>query len=348
MGSLFERTLEKYDYTLPPALIAQQPARPRDSARLLIYSRQEKKIQTSTFAQLGAHLPKRSVLVFNETRVLPARIPAYKETGGRVYLMYTGLKGNLLECMADRKLDLGSRVYITKKLFFAVKGQNGKYFYLMPSFSITKLSEILKKYGIIPLPPYIQNSPLNEQQRKTNYQTVFAKHDGSLAAPTASLHFTNRLIAKLKQQGVRIEYLTLHVGLGTFAPLTPENLETKRLHEEYYTVDASVIRRITMLKKKGYTIIPVGTTCARALETIFKNYRSTNKKKIEGYTDLFIDESYSLKCIEGIITNFHVPKSSLLMLVAALIGRKKLLELYQYAIAQKFRFFSFGDGMLIL
>jgi len=227
---------------------------------------------------------------------------------------------------------------------FIVKKKAGKYYDLLPSFKIKKLFAVLEKYGKTPIPPYIKNSPLTEKGLRKKYQTIFARERGSVAAPTASLHFTERLFKRLKNKGFGIEFVTLHVNLGTFAPVTEENLKTGRLHKEYFEINKKTAVALNRARQQGRLIIAVGTTSIRTLESVAKNGKL---QACSGITDLFICEGYKFKFIDGIITNFHVPKSSLMMLVAAFIGRKKLLKLYRYAINQKFRFFSFGDGMLV-
>ncbi len=204
---------------------------------------------------------------------------------------------------------------------------------------------LLSEYGETPLPPYMKNSPLSELQRRTEYQTVFAKTEGSVAAPTAGLHFSENLIKKIEQSGRSVAYITLHVGLGTFAPLTEENWLQKGLHREYYEIDASTAEILTKAKSEGRKIIAVGTTTVRALESEVKDNSITAGS---GSTNLFITEGTPLKFVDHLITNFHVPRSSLLMLVSALTGREKLLEIYRKAIKERMRLFSFGDGMLIL
>ena len=348
-----EKTLKKYDYLVPPNLIAQKPAHPRDSAKLLIYTKPKifshsaecENIAFDTFINISKYLPKNSVLVFNDTKVLPARLILKKQTGGRVRILYTETKNGLMEVMADRKLNIGSKLILTPKIYFSVKNRSEKYYYLKPSFPISRLFSVLDKFGKTPIPPYIKHSPLSESKLRQEYQAIFAKQKGSVAAPTASLHFTKRLLKKLKASGVAVEFITLHVGLGTFAPLTEKNLKTGKLHGEFYSISPATAKRLNRYKKEGRPIIAVGTTSARTLESAANNKSQITNLKSE--TKLFIQEGYEFKFIDGIVTNFHIPKSSLLMLVSALVGRKKLSDLYKKAISNKFRFFSFGDGMLI-
>jgi S-adenosylmethionine:tRNA ribosyltransferase-isomerase len=221
-----------------------------------------------------------------------------------------------------------------------------KGYLLKPNFPITQIYDILEKHGTTPIPPYIKNPNLEEQKLREDYQTIFAKHQGSVAAPTASLHFSEKLIEKIKSAGIQIEYVTLHVGLGTFAPLTEDHIKSGNLHEEWYEVSTDTAERLNQAKEQGKIIIPVGTTSTRTLESA--SDENHKLKKLTGTTTLFIQENYQFKFADSIITNFHVPKSSLLMLVSAFATRKKLLEIYKTAITKNYKLFSFGDGMLIL
>jgi len=341
----FEDTLKLYDYKLPENLIAQEPASPRDKAGLLVYKKDTGETLFDEFLNITKYLPKNAVLVFNETKVLPARIILKKETGGKVEILYLQKRNNLLEVLSDRKLNVGSKIYLNSKISFLVEGQEGKIYLLKSVFAIEKFYEVLEKYGTAPIPPYIKHSPLSKKELKEKYQSIFAKYQGSVAAPTASLHFTKRVLNKIKKAGIEIKFVTLHVGLGTFATLTEENLKNKKLHQEFYNIDKKTAKFLNKVKKEGRTIIAVGTTVARTLESASKDGQLEN---LSGRTDIFITEGYKFDFVDGMVTNFHVPKSSLLMLVSALIGREKVLELYKQAIDKKFKFYSFGDGMLII
>ena len=352
----FEKLINQYDHQVPPNLIAQKPASPRDSAKLLVYERKTRTARFSTFAQIAEYLPKNSVLVLNETKVIPARLAVKKETGGKTEILYIrtahpsreateGAVGELIEVIADRKLIVGSKIFVTSKIYFTVAQQKEKYYYLKPSFPLSRLLSVLERYGQMPLPPYIKHSPLSRNDLREKYQSVFAHKAGSIAAPTASLHFTQRLLKKIEDSGIKIRFINLHVNLGTFAPLTEENVKTSRLHEEYYEIDQKTADFLNRQKKKGAPIIAVGTTAVRALESA--SAENACLSKLAGATDLFIREGYQFKFADGIVTNFHVPKSSLMMLVASFTGREKLLEFYREAAKKKFKFFSFGDGMLI-
>lgn len=341
----FEDIIQKYNYELPEKLIAQKPASPRDEARLLIYNRTEDKVYCDKFLNIAKYLPKNAVLVFNETKVLPARLNLKKETGGKVEILYLKTRGDLLEVLADRKLNVCAKILLNKNIVFEVAARDQKIYLLKPLFDVKKIDAVLEKYGVAPIPPYIKHSPLSKGQLKQQYQTIFAKHSGSVAAPTASLHFTKRVLASLKKAKINVKFVTLHVGLGTFSPLTQENLETKKLHSEFYNIDRKTAEFLNKSKHQGKPIIAVGTTVARTLEAASKNGQIKN---LSGQTDIFISEGYKFGFIDGIVTNFHVPKSSLLMLVAALVGREKIMEIYKFAIAKKFKFYSFGDGMMII
>lgn len=335
--------LGAYDYTFPKKLVAMKPASPRDKARLLVFDRGLGELTDSTFFALPKFLPKNSVLVFNQTKVLPARMKLKKSTGGEVEVLFTQPEGQVLG-LANKRLNLGDILSGPDKSTFEVTGKEGQeYSFLFRGTK--KLVELLKKNGVMPLPPYLKDSKLSRAQLLEQYQTVFAKTEGSVAAPTAGLHFTKRLMDKLKRKGIQIEYVTLHVGLGTFARVTEENLKTRKLHKESYEISPAVAKRLNQARKAGCQIFAVGTTSVRTLESA-SNARG-ELKKLKGETQLFIQPPYRMKFISGLITNFHVPKSSLLMLVASLVGREKLLALYTYAVKKKYRLFSFGDGMLV-
>jgi S-adenosylmethionine:tRNA ribosyltransferase-isomerase len=337
--------LAPYDYAFPPELIAVSPAHPRDSARLLVHDRSTGKTSFSTFAHITDYLPKNAVLVFNRTKVIPARMHLTKQTGGMIEALYLGSHGSTVRVMASGKMTEGDRLAWTDSHSFTVAQRDGKYAELQPSFPITDLYRFLERYGETPLPPYIKDSPLSESERRTEYQTVFAKQEGSVAAPTAGLHFTPELLERIEAHGCAIRYVTLHVNLGTFAPVTEEHLKAKKLHEEWYEIDEETAAFLNQAKAEGRPVIAVGTTSVRTLESATINRRLQNLSRI---TDIFIDEQDDLHFVDGLVTNFHVPRSSLLMLVSAFIGRETLLDLYRQAIDRKFRLFSFGDGMLIL
>jgi S-adenosylmethionine:tRNA ribosyltransferase-isomerase len=344
MASL-KKILEQYRYEISADRIAQKPACPRDSARLLAYDRKTKKVAHDTFLNLANYLPPNAVLVFNKTRVVPARFSVTKETGGKATITYVETRAPYMQVMADRKIIVGSRLTLSRALSFIVARQEEKYYFLLPSFPLGRLYAVLERYGTMPIPPYIKHSPLSRAQLKEKYQTIFAQTNGSVAAPTASLHFTRRLLARLKKRGISTAFITLHVGLGTFSPLTQENISNGTLHDEWYSIDASTAALLETARAKNRPIIAVGTTVVRALESA--SDKNGHIIRPSGTTNLFIRHGYRFRYINGLITNFHIPQSSLLMLVSAFVGRKKILSLYQNAITHDYRFFSFGDGMLI-
>ena len=340
-----EQFLEEYNYDFPQELIAQKPASPRDSAKLLIYERATQKINHDTYKNLHKYLPKNGVLILNKTKVLPARLIVSKPTGGKVKLLYIKNDGEQIWFLSNTKLAVGSILSLNKQISFTVILHDQQFYILKPSFKVSSIITILNKYGETPLPPYIKHSPLKGKKLLTEYNTVFAQSVGSVAAPTASLHFTKKLLDKIIKSGVSIKYITLHVNLGTFASLNPEQVKSKTLHTEYYEIDKSTAKFLNKAKKSNRPIIAVGTTVVRTLESACDDTKKITK--LSGETNLFIDEKYKLKFSDQLMTNFHVPKSSLLMLVSAFVPRKQLLALYKLAIKNKYRLFSFGDGMLI-
>ncbi|MEK7507542.1 MAG: tRNA preQ1(34) S-adenosylmethionine ribosyltransferase-isomerase QueA [Patescibacteria group bacterium] len=349
----FKKLLARYDYKLPPDCIASTPASLRDSAKLMVYNRRDGSITDAVFRDLPKFLPKGALLVFNETKVVPARLALTKSTGGAVRILFIDLKGKRFRVLADRAINANDVLFFNDKPAFRVCDREGSYHVLTPVCRMN-LKNFLERYGDAPLPPYIKNSPLTKTERRRCYQTVFAKTPGSIAAPTASLHFTTGLLRKLKKSGIETVLITLHVGLGTFAPLKPENFEKQSLHEEEFSISAAAARAINKALRDGRPIIAVGTTTLRALESVAHSTRLRrvdahgNMKKLSGKTSLFIREGYNFRIADGIITNFHVQRSSILMLVSAFAGREHILKLYRRAIKKDYRFFSFGDGMLIL
>lgn len=342
MESDFESLLHTYDYPLPKERIGFVPREPRDSARLLVYNPRTNTVSETTFAHLAEVLPPQSLLVFNNTKVLPARIYAKKKTGGVVEVLCTALNLPRNTCIAkaNKKLAEGD-VLTTDHGTLTVVNTEGDYvFSAAPS-----LATILEKSGTTPIPPYLKHTPLPEEVLKERYQTIFAKELGSIAAPTASLHFTDSLFQALHASGIETVETTLHVNLGTFAPLTAEAVESGRLHEEWYEISESTAAAINAARSAGRPVIAVGTTALRTLESAAHNGHVRAGKAT---TRLFIREGYTFQITDGLITNFHVPRSSLMMLVAALIGREQLLALYADAAARDFKFLSFGDGMLLL
>jgi S-adenosylmethionine:tRNA ribosyltransferase-isomerase len=352
-----EIDLELYSYNLPKEKIANQPAKPRDSSKLFVYDTLEDKIYFDIFLNLDRYLPKNSFLVLNNTKVLPARVEMLKETGGKVkvlFLVDEALNENskLIKGLVNKKLNLKEKIYFpNKKDFIEVVSQEKNIFTFSLKTDLNKFLKLLNLYGEAPLPPYIKKTPLTKKEAKEKYQTIFAKKLGSVAAPTASFHFTKRVFKKLKRKGIEHFFITLHVGLGTFMPISEENIKKRKLHKEYWEIETSIYKKILKLKQKK-KLIAVGTTTTRLLETLARKKLNLSKKILRGTTELFIFPPFKFKMIDGLITNFHLPKTSLMMLVEAFLqfknSKRHLKELYEIAIENDFRFYSFGDAMLIL
>jgi len=366
--------LDKYDYFLPKKNLALKPAIPRDSSKLFAYNTKTDEIIFDHFYNLDKYLSKDSFLVLNNTKVLPARVTMKKNSGGKMIALFlvNEIKNNIVSVLVDRKITIGEKIYFDKEFFLEIINQKEHIFDLEFNFSREKLFDLLKKYGTMPIPPYLKKSPLSKNDLIKKYQTIFARKKGSAAAPTASLHFTDRVFKKLDKKGIERLFITLHIGLGTFAPITDENIKQKKLHQEYFEVDEETLRCIDTSKQEEKKLVAVGTTVTRTLESraryrkFFdgkqktlpagrqgaKNLVSSLSRNIQGKTDLFIFSPYNFKMVDVLITNFHLPKSSLMMLVEAFLqfkgAKKSLVELYNVAIKNDFRFYSFGDAMLIL
>lgn len=346
MSDAFSRELDRYDYALLAERIAQAPASPRDSSRLLVHNRITGRTDIAVFRDIGGYLPAGSVLVLNQTRVIPARLHVRRATGGAAAVLSLGVQGDTMLALANKKLKEGEVLALDAGRSFVVEGRDGKAWVLRPSFPIAELPTIFEQQGAMPLPPYIKESPLTEPELRQAYQSVFAREAGSIAAPTASLHFTEELLEHLQASGISIAYVTLHVHLGTFAPLTAEQWETGALHAESYVIDPETVAALERYKQEGRPLVAVGTTVVRTLESAFGADGKIERSADE--TNIFIREGYHFKAVDHLITNFHVPRSSLLMLVSAFAGRDTVMDLYQQALEKEFRFTSFGDAMLIL
>lgn len=339
-----------YSYTLPEKNIAQTPAVPRDSSKLLIYDTKTDTVFFDRTLNLDQYLPKEALLVMNESKVLPARVEAKteKEIPIELLIMTNEWKATdtILRATANKKLHPGEKVLLPHGHELTVLDSTEKIFTFKADFNLSSLPTILARIGAMPIPRYIQNCPLTEEELRKKYQTVFAKKPGSVAAPTASLHFTPRLFKKLNAAGIQTQFVTLHVGLGTFAPVLPEHLETRTLYKEYFEIPSQSAKTIIAHKKAKKPLIAVGTTSTRTLESWAKT------QELYGNTELFILPPYEFKAVDGLMTNFHIPGSSLMMLVEAFLQDKKakrhLKELYEIALEKGFRFYSFGDSMLIL
>lgn len=340
--------LEEFDFYLPEELIAQTPLLKRDTSKLLTINRKENTYEHKVFSDIIDYFNPGDTLVLNNTRVMPARLYGQKkDTGAAIeVLLLKNKEHNMWECLVKpaKRIKVGSIVSFGDGIMEAecvkVLDDGFRYF----EFKYEGIfQERLDELGTMPLPPYIKER-LTDKER---YQTVYSKEVGSSAAPTAGLHFTNELLDKIKQKGVNIVYLTLHVGLGTFRPVSVENIEDHDMHSEYYTLDEETANVINETKKNGGRVFSVGTTSTRTLETIARD----NDGEIvpaSGWTNIFIYPGFEFKCVDGLITNFHLPKSSLIMLVGAFYNREKVLELYKIAVENKYRFFSFGDAMIII
>lgn len=328
-------------FKYPPELVAQKPAHPRDSAKLLVLNKKTGKIQHSSFKNIGEFLKEGDVLVFNETKVFPARIFAKKENNKTVEVLFLEESSpkKWLVLIGGRVKD-GEVIKFPKGMSGVVK-KSGRETFLLFSKTKKDILSYLNENGKVPLPPYIKRSATKKD--KTEYQTVFAKKEGSAAAPTAGLHFTRPLLQKLKKMGVEIEFITLHVGLGTFEPIKTKKVEEHPIHTEYFEINKDTAQRLVRAKKENRRIIAVGTTVVRALEST--GLESVTKRM--GKTDIFIYPGYRFKMIDGLITNFHTPQSSLLALVFAFAGKSKIKKAYRAAIKKRYRLFSYGDGMFI-
>jgi len=354
-----------YDYFLPEKNLAKTPSIPRDFSKLFVYQTKEEKIIFDRFYNLDKYLPKNSFLVLNETKVIPARVILRKQSGGKVialFLVNQMEEDNKVKIVVDRKIKVGEKLFFKGGDFVLVISQEKNIFLVKFDFTKEKLFLLLEKQGKMPVPLYLKDIPLSNKKLKEKYQTVFFKKEKnnlvSVAAPTASLHFTNRVFKKLEQKGIKRYFINLYVGMGTFAPVTEENLKTKKLHQEYYQVEEKSWQNILEEKKSGKKLVAVGTTVVRTLESLKlknKNEKIKITKKNEKSffkTDLFIFPPFNFQMVDVLMTNFHLPKSSLMMLVEAFLQYKKtkkhLVELYNIAIKNDFRFYSFGDAMLIV
>ena len=334
-----------FDYILPENLIAQTPVYPRDTSRLLVYNRKADTIEHKRFYDIIDYLREGDVLVRNNTKVLPARMFAYTPNGGKVeILLLKRFDLNEWEVLVKpgKKARVGAKLTISEELSLEVlstieeSGSRRVRFFYNGVFE-----DVISRVGEMPLPPYITEK-LKDQAR---YQTVYAKVDGSAAAPTAGLHFTDELIEKIKAKGVEIVDVLLHVGLGTFRPVKTDDILSHHMHSEYYEISPESAERINKAKKEGRRIIAVGTTSVRTLESA--SDENGFVKAVKDNTEIFIYPPYKFKCVDSLITNFHLPKSTLLMLVSSLSTREKMLEIYNLAVSEKYRFFSFGDAMFI-
>ena len=336
-----------FKYDLPEELIAQIPIAKRDESRLMVLDRKNETIHHKIFKDIVDYLKPGDVLVRNNTKVIPARIYGNKDTGANVeFLLLNNIEGDIWETIVRP----GNKLHIGSKVIFGDGLLKAEVLDIMPGgtrkvkFEYNGIfNEILDKIGLMPLPPYIHE----ELKEKDRYQTVYAKYKGSAAAPTAGLHFTDKLLKKLEEKGVIIANVTLHVGIGTFRPVKEDTVEDHKMHSEHFYIKEEDAEKINNAKEEGRRVIAVGTTSCRVLESI-ADKKTGKVKQIEDDTKIFIYPGYEFKCIDGLITNFHLPESTLLMLVSAFAGRGFVMDAYKKAVEEKYRFFSFGDAMFIV
>ncbi|MDT0125790.1 tRNA preQ1(34) S-adenosylmethionine ribosyltransferase-isomerase QueA [Paenibacillus sp. RRE4] len=336
-----------YDFELPEELIAQTPLLDRTASRLLTLNKETGEVAHHHFPHIIDVLQPGDTLILNDTRVLPARLFGTKaDTGAKAeVLLLKNVEGDQWEALVKpgKKLRAGSVIVFSDELK-AVINEVGEMGARTLTFEYNGIfQEILDRLGEMPLPPYIKET-LDDRER---YQTVYAKHEGSAAAPTAGLHFTDELLDQIRAKGVNIGFITLHVGLGTFRPMSVDMVEDHVMHEEYYSLSQETAELINQTKERGNKVFAVGTTSCRTLETVGSKFEDGVLQESSGWTSIFIYPGYSFKVIDGMLTNFHLPKSTLVMLVSALAGREHIMHAYEEAIKEKYRFFSFGDAMLI-
>ncbi|WP_137719109.1 tRNA preQ1(34) S-adenosylmethionine ribosyltransferase-isomerase QueA [Methylobacillus flagellatus] len=335
---------EDFDFVLPDALIAQFPAQQRTASRLLRLNGRDGTLEDSRFQQLPAHLNAGDLLIFNDTRVIKARLHGQKDSGGAVEVLIERIIDDqraLAHIRASRSPKPGSWLKLASMLDVEVLERQDDLFMLRFDHSQTVL-DLLEQHGNLPLPPYITHDPNADDD--TRYQTVYAREPGAVAAPTAGLHFDEAMLQQLRAAGINIAYVTLHVGAGTFQPVRVDDIAEHKMHSERYRIPQSTVDAIQHTRERGGTITAVGTTALRALESAA---RGGSVCAGEGETDIFITPGYRFQVVERLLTNFHLPKSTLMMLVSAFAGREHVMNAYQHAITQQYRFFSYGDAMLI-
>ena len=351
--------LSDYHYELPAELIAQQPNEHRDQSNLMALNRKTGELSHHRFATLGSFLNPGDVMIVNNTSVIPGKLVGRKESGGKVEVLICSFNGNckpnlkkeglVYECLvkAAKPSKPGSEFYFDEGLSAEVIERRNET-YVIKFYSKGDFENMLDRIGKVPLPPYIRRSPDLEPpcDDRIAYQTVYASEKGAIAAPTAGLHFTPKLLAKLKAKGITIAQITLHVGYGTFLPVRSEDIRSHYMHSETYSIPVRTADTINSARSAGHRVVAVGTTCVRSLE--YASDSAGNVRAGNGCCDLFIYPGYKFKTVDAMITNFHLPQSTLLMLVSAFAGRKNVLHAYQAAIDRKYRFYSYGDAMLIM
>jgi S-adenosylmethionine:tRNA ribosyltransferase-isomerase len=334
----------RFSYDLPEDLIAQQPAEPRDAARLLCLDRRTGALRDESVAGLPALLRPGDLLVFNDTKVIPARLFGRKATGGRLEILVERIRDDgtvLAQLHASKPPRAGSRIVLDGGHEFDVLGREGEFFVLRVQ-TAGDVREVLESCGHVPLPPYIRRG--DAAADRDRYQTIFAKHEGAVAAPTAGLHFTERLLGELGARGIGSGFVTLHVGAGTFQPVRVEEIEEHRMHRERFEVTDALCAAVEKARQAGGRVVAVGTTTVRALETAGS---AGTLRPFRGETDIFIRPGHEFRIVDAILTNFHLPESSLLILAGAFAGVDPVLRAYEHAVAQRYRFYSYGDAMLI-
>lgn len=348
--------IKEFDYDLPPELIAQYPLEERDHSRLMVLHRENKTIEHRYFFEIADYFKPGDVLVLNDTKVIPARLVGKKQSGGRieVFLLRPQKNGRVDEstwqCLINcsKKPKLHSKVLFDQSLTAEILEEEEEGFKVRFKYE-GNIEQVLDHIGLTPLPPYIKRGnslSKDESLDRERYQTIFARSRGAVAAPTAGLHFTSELIDQIKAMGVKVLFLTLHVGWGTFQPVRVERIEEHCMHSEYYTLSPSTAKAINDARRRKARIIGVGTTTTRCLESTANGKGAIKSGK--GYTNLFIYPAYSFKTIDSLITNFHLPRSTLLMLVSAFAEKEFILEAYREAIKEGYRFYSYGDAMFII
>ena len=338
-------TKKDFYYDLPPSQIAQTPAQPRDSSKLLVYNCKTKQIEDKIFSNITQYLRAGDLLVVNNTKVIPARMYAKTAHGGAVeILLLKRLHLDTWEVLMrpGKKGKIGTVMTVGDELSFTVKDITPSGERIVEFSYKGAFEDVLSRVGTMPLPPYIKTK-LEDQSR---YNTVYSKVDGSAAAPTAGLHFTPELLQELQDKGVEIAQVLLHVGLGTFRPVSEEIITEHKMHSEFYSISEDSANKINKAKKEGRRVIAVGTTSVRTLESVADENGLV--RACEGNTEIFLYPPYKMKCVDGLITNFHLPESTLIMLVSCLTGREEILHVYEYAVKKGYRFFSFGDACLFL
>ena len=325
---------------IPSESIAQTPLKDRSSSRLMHLEHDS--INDLTFSDLPQMLRKNDLLILNNTKVLPARLLGKKESGGKVEIFFERLLTDLsflAQLKFSGKIHLGTRIVINEEVFLKIEARENQFFTISTETSVMK---ILNSNGLTPLPPYIKRIPNKDDRRR--YQTVFAKREGAVAAPTAGLHFTPDVLNEIRNKGVEIGELTLHVGAGTFAPLRAEQIKSRKLHQEYFEIDQALCDQIKIARSNGGRVIAVGTTVVRALESLMQE---NGIEPMSCLTDIFIVPGFDFQLVDAMVTNFHLPESSLIMLVSAFAGKERILKSYQHAVDNGYRFYSYGDSMFL-